>query len=108
MFEQHDRGRDAGDDPWPEAIDLVGAGHLEGTRTPRAREKAAGDGVGGVSGLHRGRLGAGDGLEERGRKDRRGEREQVEADEEQLIESAANEQNNLGNQHQSAWRINHG
>jgi hypothetical protein len=52
LLEQHDWRRDASDDPWPEAIDLVGPGHLEGTGTPRASEEAAGHGVGRVSGLH--------------------------------------------------------
>lgn len=105
LLEQHDRGSDASDDPGPEAVDLVCAGHLERTGTPRAGKKTARHRVGGVSGLHRGRLGVADGLEERGRQDRRREGEQIEADEEQLIESAANEQDNLVEQRQSVLNI---
>lgn len=105
LLEQHDRGRDAGDNPGPEAVDLVGAGHLKSAGTPGASEETARHGVGRVSGLHRGGLGITDRLEERRREDRRGEGEQIEADEEKLIESAANEQDNLVEQQESVLTI---
>lgn len=95
LLKGHDGERDAGDDPGPGALELVGTGHLEGTGAPWAGEETGRLRVGGVSGLSGGGLGFRDGLQERGRQNGRGEGEKVEADEESLVESAADEQDGL-------------
>lgn len=51
--------------------------------------------MGGVSGLGGGQLGVGDGLQERRGQGRRGERQEVQADEEGFVGGAADEQNEL-------------
>ena len=97
LLEQHDRGRDGGDDPRERAVDFVGAGHLKGTRTPGAGEKIRRLGMGRVAGLGGGGLGIADGLQKRGGQHRRRKRKEVETNEAELIKSAANEQHGLDN-----------
>lgn len=100
LLERHDGGRDDGDDPRYLAVNLVRARHLESTGTPRAGEKTAWRGVGRVAGLGGGWLSVGDRLQEGRRKDRGRERQKVDADEEELVESAADEQDGLECQNQ--------
>lgn len=95
LLEQHDRGRDDGNDPRDLAVNLVCARHFESAGTPGASEEAAGSRVGGVARLRGGGLRIGEGLQKRGRQDRRGERQKVDADEERLVEGAADEQHGL-------------
>lgn len=95
LLEQHDRGRDDGNDPRNLAVNLVGARHLESAGTPGAGKEAARSRVGGVARLRGGGHRIRDGLEKRGRQDRRGERQQVDANEEGLVESTADEQHGL-------------
>lgn len=52
--------------------------------------------MGGISRLRRGWLGVLEGLQERRREGRRGEREEVEANEEDFVEGAADKENDLG------------
>jgi len=51
LLEQHDWGRDDGNDPRDLAVDLVCARHLESARTPGAGEEATGSRIGGVTRL---------------------------------------------------------
>lgn len=95
MLECHDGQRNQGDDPWEGAVNLVRTSHLECTSTPGAGKETAQRGVGRGTGLGGGGLRIWDGLEQRGRQHRRGEGEEVKTNEEQLIGSAADEQNNL-------------
>lgn len=95
LLERHDRGRNTGDDPRPEAIDLVRTSQLKSAGTPRAGEQAAGLGVRGVSGLGGGWLSIGDRLQKGGGEGGRREGQQVEADEEKLVQAAAEKENDL-------------
>lgn len=95
LLEQHNRGRDDGNDPRNLAVDLVGACHLEGAGTPGAGEKAAGSRVGGIPRLRGQGHRVGNGLQKGGRQDRGGKRQKVDTDEECLIKSAADEQHGL-------------
>lgn len=52
--------------------------------------------MGGISRLRRGWLSVLEGLQERRREGRRGEREEVEANEEDFVEGAADKENDLG------------
>ena len=65
LLESHDRGRDTGDHPRPETVNLVSSGHFQSTSTPWAGEETAWGGMGRVSRLCRGRLGLRDRLQER-------------------------------------------
>ncbi len=41
LLQRHDRETDTGDDPWPEAVHLVGSCELEGASTVRVGEDVA-------------------------------------------------------------------
>ena len=77
LLQGHDGSGNAGNDPRPEAIDLVGASQLQRPGAPRV-----------VGALH--------GLEQGWGEHRRRERQEVEADEENFVGSAADEQHSLG------------
>lgn len=95
LLERHDRGGNAGDDPRPEAINLVRTSQLKSAGTPRASEQAAWLGVRGVTGLGGEWLSIGNRLQKGGGEGGRREGQQVEADEEELVQAAAEEENNL-------------
>lgn len=78
LLQRHDGSGNTGDHPRPEAVDLVGAGQLQRSGAP-----------GVVRALH--------GLEQGWGEHRRREGQEVEADEEDLVGSAADEQHSLGN-----------
>lgn len=90
----HDGEADAGQDPGPEGIHLVGAGHLERGGTVRVRKDLAEDRrvdlrAGTQAGIRRNRL------EQRGLQDGRREGQQVEGNKEQLVEGAEDKQHRL-------------
>lgn len=95
LLECHDGRRDTGDYPRQGAVNLVGSGEFQSTSAPGTGEEAVGLRVGGISGLRRCRLGIVDRLQERRRKGRRGEREQVKANEEDFVEGTADEKHCL-------------
>ena len=66
LLERHDRGRNPGDDPRQEAVNLVRTGQLKSTGTPWASEETRRGRMGRVAGLRGGWL-TSDGLQERGR-----------------------------------------
>lgn len=101
LLEGHDGSRDSSNRPWPEAVELVSSGHLQSTSTPWASEKAAWGGVSRVSRLRGGGLLSR--LQKRRRKSRRGEREQVETNEEDLIKGTADEKHSLNIGGQLPW-----
>lgn len=103
LLEGHDGSRDTGDHPWPEAVELVRSGQFQSTGTPGAGEEAARSGVSRISRLYRGGLGIRRRLQKRGGKSRRGEREQVETNEEELVKGAADEKDRLWNAGQ--WSV---
>lgn len=81
LLERHHRGRNDSDDPGYLAVNLVRARHLQSAGTPGAGKETARRRVGRVTGLGGGWLRIGDRLQESGRQNRRGEREEVDADE---------------------------
>lgn len=93
LLEGHHGSRDSSNRPWPEAVELVSSGHFQSTSTPWASEKAAWGWVSRVSRLRGGGLLSR--LQKRWRKSRRGEREQIETNEENLIKGTADEKHSL-------------
>lgn len=85
LLPDHYRRRDTRDDPWPERVHLVRACHFECTGGIRRCEEGGRCRVGGIAGLRNRLSGSAtvccDRLEERRRKGRAGEGEEVEADE---------------------------
>lgn len=93
LLEGHYGSRDSSDHPGPEAVKLISSGHFQSTCTPWASEKAAWGRVSRVSRLRGG--GPLSRLQKRWRKSRRGEREQIETNEEKLIKATADEKHSL-------------
>lgn len=93
MLEEHDGETEAGQDPRPEAVHLVGAGQLECGSAVGAGEELTQecpvDLRAGLDIIHDRSLQEGRG------EGRRGEGEEVEGDEEELVGSAANKEENL-------------
>lgn len=94
LLQQHNRRRNGRDDPRQTAINLIRPRHFQRSRTPGASKETGRRRMGGITGLHGARLGLG-GLEERRREGGRGEREEVDADEEEFVQGAADEQDRL-------------
>lgn len=95
LLQRHDRRRNPRDHPRPEAVDLVRSGHLERSRAPWTGKQAGRRRMRGIPGLRGPGLGALGWLQEGGGEGGRGEGEEVEADEEELIQRAADEQYSL-------------
>lgn len=81
LLESHDWGGDSGDNPRPEAVNLVCPGKLQSSGTPWASESLRRTGI--LS------------LKKRGRENRRREREQIKTNEEKFIEGTAYEKDCL-------------
>lgn len=86
LLERHDGCRDSSDDPRPEAVNLVGPCQLQRPGAPGAVVQIGWGCLGGAIGER---------LKEGRRERRRGEREEIEADEESFVKGAADEQNGL-------------